>query len=78
MAGIEKILSSLGRVVSIIGWQVCNRPPSLENYLTYVSSGYVLWRYLISCHVLKITVSWPEWVPILSWVTGWVNVAGWV
>ncbi|PLN75542.1 amino acid permease [Aspergillus taichungensis] len=23
-------------------------------------------------------VSWPQWVPILSWVTGWVNVAGWV
>ncbi|PLB41056.1 amino acid permease [Aspergillus candidus] len=25
-----------------------------------------------------VAVSWPEWVPILSWVTGWVNVAGWV
>ncbi|KAE8165088.1 amino acid/polyamine transporter I [Aspergillus tamarii] len=24
------------------------------------------------------TVSWPQWVPILSWITGWVNVAGWV
>ncbi|KAE8151693.1 amino acid/polyamine transporter I [Aspergillus avenaceus] len=25
-----------------------------------------------------VAVSWPKWVPILSWVTGWVNVAGWV
>ncbi|RAH71859.1 amino acid transporter [Aspergillus aculeatinus CBS 121060] len=25
-----------------------------------------------------VAVSWPNWVPILSWVTGWVNVAGWV
>ncbi|PWY86820.1 amino acid permease [Aspergillus heteromorphus CBS 117.55] len=23
-------------------------------------------------------VSWPKWVPILSWITGWINVAGWV
>ncbi|CEJ92890.1 Putative Amino acid permease [[Torrubiella] hemipterigena] len=23
-------------------------------------------------------ISWTEWVPILSWVTGWVNVVGWV
>ncbi|KAJ3499698.1 hypothetical protein NLG97_g151 [Lecanicillium saksenae] len=23
-------------------------------------------------------ISWPKWVPILSWVTGWVNVVGWV
>ncbi|KAK4076977.1 uncharacterized protein Triagg1_3944 [Trichoderma aggressivum f. europaeum] len=23
-------------------------------------------------------ISWPKWVPVLSWVTGWVNVAGWV
>ncbi|PHH92614.1 hypothetical protein CDD83_6541 [Cordyceps sp. RAO-2017] len=22
--------------------------------------------------------SWPKWVPILSWITGWINVAGWV
>ncbi|KAE8379357.1 amino acid/polyamine transporter I [Aspergillus bertholletiae] len=25
-----------------------------------------------------VAVSWPQWVPILSWITGWVNVAGWV
>ncbi|KGQ03358.1 putative amino-acid permease C15C4.04c [Beauveria bassiana D1-5] len=25
-----------------------------------------------------VAVSWSEWVPILSWVTGWVNVVGWV
>ncbi|KAJ6783026.1 hypothetical protein PWT90_01848 [Aphanocladium album] len=25
-----------------------------------------------------VAVSWPKWVPILSWVTGWVNVVGWV
>ncbi|KAH0496162.1 hypothetical protein TgHK011_003540 [Trichoderma gracile] len=25
-----------------------------------------------------VAVSWPKWVPVLSWVTGWVNVAGWV
>ncbi|KAH6608253.1 amino acid permease [Trichoderma cornu-damae] len=24
-----------------------------------------------------VAVSWPKWVPVLSWVTGWVNVAGW-
>ena len=23
-------------------------------------------------------VSWKEWVPILSWVTGWINVSGWI
>ncbi|KAL4919628.1 amino acid/polyamine transporter I [Aspergillus aurantiobrunneus] len=23
-------------------------------------------------------VAWPKWVPILSWITGWINVAGWV
>ncbi len=28
--------------------------------------------------LLKDTVAWPKWVPILSWITGWVNVAGWV
>ncbi|ODM20240.1 hypothetical protein SI65_03293 [Aspergillus cristatus] len=26
----------------------------------------------------QIVVSWPKWVPILSWITGWINVAGWV
>ncbi|KAI9042392.1 GABA permease GabA [Aspergillus affinis] len=25
-----------------------------------------------------VAVSWPQWVPILSWVTGWINVAGWI
>ncbi|GLA83780.1 hypothetical protein AtubIFM56815_007986 [Aspergillus tubingensis] len=25
-----------------------------------------------------VAVSWPKWVPFLSWVTGWINVAGWV
>ncbi|KAL4898696.1 amino acid permease [Aspergillus ambiguus] len=25
-----------------------------------------------------VAVSWPKWVPILSWVTGWINVAGWI
>ncbi|OJJ81779.1 uncharacterized protein ASPGLDRAFT_131614 [Aspergillus glaucus CBS 516.65] len=25
-----------------------------------------------------VAVSWPKWVPILSWITGWINVAGWV
>lgn len=28
--------------------------------------------------MLNHTVAWPKWVPILSWITGWVNVAGWV
>ncbi|KAJ5166280.1 uncharacterized protein N7482_005061 [Penicillium canariense] len=23
-------------------------------------------------------IAWPRWVPILSWITGWINVAGWV
>ncbi|KYK60780.1 amino acid permease [Drechmeria coniospora] len=23
-------------------------------------------------------ISWPKWVPMLSWITGWINVAGWV
>ena len=23
-------------------------------------------------------VSWPAWVPILSWITGWINTAGWI
>ncbi|KAM4064419.1 amino acid permease [Hirsutella rhossiliensis] len=25
-----------------------------------------------------VAVSWPRCVPILSWVTGWINVAGWI
>ncbi|GJN71254.1 hypothetical protein PLICBS_005317 [Purpureocillium lilacinum] len=28
--------------------------------------------------VADAVISWPKWVPILSWVTGWINVAGWV
>jgi choline transport protein len=23
-------------------------------------------------------ISWKRWVPILSWVTGWINVSGWI
>lgn len=23
-------------------------------------------------------VSWKPWVPILTWITGWINVSGWV
>lgn len=23
-------------------------------------------------------ISWERWMPILSWITGWVNVSGWV
>ena len=23
-------------------------------------------------------ISWKPWVPILSWITGWINVSGWV
>ena len=23
-------------------------------------------------------ISWKSWVPILSWITGWINTAGWV
>lgn len=26
----------------------------------------------------RVKVAWPSTVPILSWVTGWINVAGWV
>lgn len=29
-------------------------------------------------NLLNYIVAWPKWVPILSWITGWVNVAGWV
>ncbi|RHZ71534.1 hypothetical protein CDV55_108512 [Aspergillus turcosus] len=25
-----------------------------------------------------VAVSWERWMPILSWITGWVNVSGWV
>ncbi|KAJ5475742.1 Amino acid/polyamine transporter I [Penicillium sp. IBT 31633x] len=25
-----------------------------------------------------VAVAWPNTVPILSWITGWINVAGWV
>ncbi|KAJ5504996.1 Amino acid/polyamine transporter I [Penicillium fimorum] len=25
-----------------------------------------------------VAVAWPSSVPILSWVTGWINVAGWI
>ncbi|KAA8643358.1 uncharacterized protein ATNIH1004_010126 [Aspergillus tanneri] len=25
-----------------------------------------------------VAVSWPQWIPILSWITGWINVAGWI
>lgn len=23
-------------------------------------------------------IAWPKYVPILSWITGWINVAGWI
>lgn len=23
-------------------------------------------------------ISWRRWVPILSWITGWINVSGWI
>ena len=23
-------------------------------------------------------ISWKPWVPILSWITGWINVSGWI
>lgn len=23
-------------------------------------------------------ISWKRWVPLLSWVTGWINVSGWI
>ncbi len=23
-------------------------------------------------------ISWKRWVPILSWITGWINVGGWI
>lgn len=23
-------------------------------------------------------IAWERWVPLLSWVTGWVNVSGWI
>ena len=23
-------------------------------------------------------ISWKSWVPILSWITGWINVSGWI
>ncbi|RJE19499.1 Gaba permease [Aspergillus sclerotialis] len=25
-----------------------------------------------------VAVSWKKWMPILSWITGWANVSGWV
>ncbi|OBT51789.1 hypothetical protein VE04_09993 [Pseudogymnoascus sp. 24MN13] len=25
-----------------------------------------------------VVISWKKWVPILSWVTGWINVSGWI
>lgn len=23
-------------------------------------------------------ISWEKWVPILTWITGWINVSGWI
>ena len=23
-------------------------------------------------------ISWPKWRPLLSWITGWINVSGWI
>ena len=23
-------------------------------------------------------ISWKPWIPILSWITGWINVSGWI
>ncbi|CAF9938637.1 hypothetical protein IMSHALPRED_001033 [Imshaugia aleurites] len=23
-------------------------------------------------------IAWPKWRPLLSWITGWVNVSGWI
>lgn len=28
--------------------------------------------------MLTGVVSWERWMPILSWITGWVNCSGWV
>ncbi|KXG50480.1 Amino acid/polyamine transporter I [Penicillium griseofulvum] len=40
---------------------------SLSISLTSGGSTSVIWA-----------IAWPSAVPILSWVTGWINVAGWV
>ena len=37
-------------------------------------SAYRLSRTIINNNA----VSWERWMPILSWITGWANVAGWV
>lgn len=28
-------------------------------------------------HWVAVT-SWRKWMPILSWITGWINCSGWV
>ncbi|KAF7627905.1 hypothetical protein AFLA_003273 [Aspergillus flavus NRRL3357] len=41
-------------------------------------SEYVPFRNLARLATKGNAVAWPRWVPILSWITGWINVAGWV
>ncbi|CAG8187996.1 unnamed protein product [Penicillium olsonii] len=39
-------------------------------------SQYV-YEMLVEACINRIQVAWPRTVPILSWITGWINVAGW-
>lgn len=41
-------------------------------------SEYVPFRNLARLATKGNAVAWPRWVSILSWITGWINVAGWV
>ncbi|OQE92882.1 hypothetical protein PENNAL_c0006G06904 [Penicillium nalgiovense] len=57
--------------------------------LNFVDQSYIWWKYKrdlgaggqyhwVAVHTNESKVAWPSTVPILSWVTGWINVAGWV
>lgn len=52
---------------------ICNLclAASLAEFLSAypTASGQYLW---------VAVVSWKPWVPILTWITGWINVSGWI
>ncbi|KAE8317943.1 amino acid/polyamine transporter I [Aspergillus transmontanensis] len=51
---------------------------SLAEFLSAFPTAGGQYHWVAGFRILSKTVSWPQWVPILSWITGWVNVAGWV
>ncbi|KAL9480983.1 hypothetical protein ACSS6W_005769 [Trichoderma asperelloides] len=76
-------LSMLGLAFAVLNsWTALSASLSLS--LTSGGSTGVVWAEFLSAYPTAggqyhwvAAISWPKWVPVLSWITGWVNVAGW-